>query len=53
MFRKWRKKNHGKANGEGMCSKLEEMVKNYNDDHGPNGGRAFLQRYMAKDSDGS
>ena len=45
LYRKWRVKNHGEANGKQMFHKLEEMVKAYNSNYGNEGGSAFLQQY--------
>ena len=51
MYRKWRLKNHGERNGEGMFTKLEEMVGAYNAEKGGEGGKAFLQRFEKKIND--
>ena len=45
LYIKWRKKNHGAASGKQMFQKLEEMAKEYNVNHGNEGGSAFLQQY--------
>ena len=45
MYRKWRSKNHGEQNGEAMFIKLEETIKEYNQENGSEGGRAFLQKF--------
>ncbi len=45
LYRKWRRKNHGERNGKAMFTKLEEIIKEYNQENGSEGGRAFLQKF--------
>ncbi len=47
LYKKWRIKTHGERNGDSMFGRLEEVIKKYNTQYGPENGKAFLQRYEA------
>ena len=44
-YKKWRVKQHGEPNGEKMFEKLEEIIKDYNERHKSQGGKAHLQKF--------
>ena len=44
-FKKWRVNQHGESNGEKMFVKLEDVIKDYNEQHKLQGGKALLQRF--------
>lgn len=44
-YKKWRVNQHGEANGEKMFVKLEEVIKDYNELHKLQGGKAQLQKF--------
>ena len=48
IFKKWRMKQHGEPNGEKMFEKLEEAIKEYNEKHKLQGGKAHIQRFERK-----
>ena len=48
LYRKWRIKKHGERNGDAMFGKLEAVINEYNTQYGPEGGKAFLQRFEAR-----
>ena len=48
LYRKWRIKKHGERNGDAMFGKLEAVIKEYNTQYGPEGGKAFLKRFEAR-----
>ena len=50
LFRTWREEQYGKESGEEMFAKLEAIVGQYNEKHSSEGGYAYLQRYISKDS---
>ena len=45
LYNKWRVDKLGPENGEKMFEQLETLIKAYNEEHGEEGGRAFIQRY--------
>ena len=49
-YKNWRVKQHGEPNGERMFVKLEEAIKEYNNKHTTDGGRAYLQKFQRKDA---
>lgn len=45
IYKKWRIKQHGEPNGEKMFERLAEVIKDYNDRHNSQGGKALLQKF--------
>ena len=45
LFQKWRERCIGPENGEAMCDRLSLEIKQFNEIHASNGGKAFSLVY--------